>query len=268
MTDSSRLSWQKVVATVAAAAGGAAWVSAIGSAVMGLRLENARMPVESTVALMSSEHRFTIGAGALAAPLFVGLVGAISDWVLISALGMRRTAPKTWGEARTSSGWKYVERPALAMVTTVVGAGLGLVVLQPLLLWQYLAQSAAILIVVPIVFWRVERAKAAGKYRGPDERLVVFLVILFISGLIALLGEHFRSPPKFDEATITVKAGPPAIGAYVTTTANAIVLITRSADGCPTIDAVPRDQAVRIRVGPAKLEVQASERCSQDAPAL
>jgi hypothetical protein len=81
--DAKRVSWQHVVAVIAAAAGGAAWVSAVGSAVVGLRLENANLPIESVVALMSTEHRFAIGAGYLIAPLFVGLVGFVVDWLVI-----------------------------------------------------------------------------------------------------------------------------------------------------------------------------------------
>ena len=65
-------SWQQVVAAVAAAAGGAAWVSTVGSAIVGLRLESVDLPVEATVALMSAEHRFVIGAGFLVAPCSSG----------------------------------------------------------------------------------------------------------------------------------------------------------------------------------------------------
>jgi hypothetical protein len=88
--DDTSADWQHVVAVVAAAAGGAAWVSAVGSAVVGLRLENADLPVESVVALMSAEHRFTIGGGYLLAPMFVGLVGFIVDWLVLRQAECRR----------------------------------------------------------------------------------------------------------------------------------------------------------------------------------
>jgi hypothetical protein len=52
------VNWQQVVAAVAAAAGGAAWVSAVGSGVVALRLREADLPIEPVVALMSTEHRF------------------------------------------------------------------------------------------------------------------------------------------------------------------------------------------------------------------
>lgn len=150
-TDSSRLSWPQLAGAVAAAAGGAAWVSAIGSAVMGIRLANARMPVESTVALMSSEHRFAIGAGSLTAPLFVGLVGFLVDWVWIEDIRARRrramigtrkqdgpsVAGKERGKGRALLTPRRYERALLAIAATVVGALIGLVVLQPPLMGQY-----------------------------------------------------------------------------------------------------------------------------------
>ena len=65
---------------VAAAAGGAAWVSAVGSGVVALRLRQADLPIEPVVALMSAEHRFAIGAGILIAPLLAGFIGFLVDW--------------------------------------------------------------------------------------------------------------------------------------------------------------------------------------------
>jgi len=74
---------------VAAAAGGAAWISALGSAIVAQRLDSVDLPVESVVALMSPEHRFVIGAGYLVAPIFVGLVGFLA--VLSSGGWLSRT---------------------------------------------------------------------------------------------------------------------------------------------------------------------------------
>ena len=74
------LTWRQVVTAVAAAAGGAAWVSAVGSGVVALRLRQADLPIEPVVALMSAEHRFAIGAGILIAPLLAGFFGFLVDW--------------------------------------------------------------------------------------------------------------------------------------------------------------------------------------------
>lgn len=104
--------WQHVVAVVGAATGGAVWVSVVGSAVVGIRLQNAGLPVEPVVALMSAEHRFAIGAGYLVAPLVVGLVGYIADTVVIAlwppgpppqrlpAAGGERPERKAWNPKR------------------------------------------------------------------------------------------------------------------------------------------------------------------------
>ena len=81
--------WKQVLGAVAAAAGGAAWISALGSAIVAQRLDSVDLPVESVVALMSPEHRFVIGAGYLVAPIFVGLVGFLA--VLSSGGWLSRT---------------------------------------------------------------------------------------------------------------------------------------------------------------------------------
>jgi hypothetical protein len=47
-----------------------------------LRLRQADLPVEPVVALMSTEHRFAIGAGILAAPLLAASIGFLVDWLL------------------------------------------------------------------------------------------------------------------------------------------------------------------------------------------
>src|SRR5687767_6489653 len=84
---SDPLGWQSILAAVAAAAGSAAWVSAVGSGVIGARLDNAGMPVESVLALMPAEQRFAVGVGHLLAPLFVGLVGFLADLALTVRTG-------------------------------------------------------------------------------------------------------------------------------------------------------------------------------------
>jgi hypothetical protein len=79
----SGVPWEKVVAAVAGAAGGAAWVSAVGSGVVALRLRQADLPIEPVVALMSAEHRFAIGAGILILPLPAAFFGFLIDWLVV-----------------------------------------------------------------------------------------------------------------------------------------------------------------------------------------
>ena len=59
-------------------------MSAVGSGVVALRLREADLPTEPVVALMSTEHRFAIGAGILAAPLLAASIGFLADSVWAS----------------------------------------------------------------------------------------------------------------------------------------------------------------------------------------
>ena len=59
-------------------------MSTVGSGVVALRLREADLPTEPVVALMSTEHRFAIGAGILAAPLLAASIGFLADSVWAS----------------------------------------------------------------------------------------------------------------------------------------------------------------------------------------
>jgi hypothetical protein len=227
----SDLKWQQIVTAVGAAAGGAAWVSAVGSGVVALRLRQADLPIEPVVALMSVEHRFAIGAGILIAPLLAGLIGFLADWV-----GGKR-------EEDPSSRRAHRRRQVLAAGTVLGGAALVYFVLKPP--FETLAfESVAVAAAVPIGFelLRLADVKAHGFY----EHLAVFLLVLVAAGAGAILAESFGSP-SFDETEITIRDQPvPITGGYITSTEHSVVLSTR----CEVIEAVPRDQIERISVGP------------------
>ena len=130
-SNESAVSWRQVVAAVAAAAGGAAWVSAVGSGAVALRLRQADLPIEPVVALMSAEHRFAIGAGILIAPLLAGFIGFLADWKL--------------------GGDKIRKRQALAAGTILVGAGLMYFVLRPPF-ESFALECGAVAVAVPFAF--------------------------------------------------------------------------------------------------------------------
>ena len=245
----SEVSWQQIVTAVAAAAGGAAWVSAVGSGVVALRLERAHLPVEPVVALMSAEHRFALGAGLLIAPLLAGLVGFLVDW----AFAGERDG--------VGDGWRQV----LAGGTVLLGAALAFVILRPE--WEtFLAEVLAVAAAVPLAFHFLHKQRR-GRARDPhplgrpdrwsrhsfNERLVVFLTVLGAAGAGAIIAEALLRSPSFDEARVTVRAPVRAqdkfvTGGYITSTDYSIVLTTR----CEVIEAVPRDLVARITVGPGK----------------
>ena len=218
------LSWQQVVTAVAAAAGGAAWVSAVGSGVVAVRLRQADLPIEPVVALMSTEHRFAIGAGILIAPLLAGFIGFLADWA---------------GGNKVPHG----QRQALAAATVLGGGALVYLVLKPP--FETLAfECVAVAATVPLAFHFL-REEPEQRHRF-QERLAVFLSVLVAAGAGALLAESFGSP-TFDETEITIRDQPVRVtGGYITSTEHSVVLSTR----CEVIEAVPRDDIARISVGP------------------
>jgi hypothetical protein len=230
-TAESDLKWQQVVTAVAAAAGGAAWVSAVGSGVVALRLRQADLPIEPVVALMSVEHRFAIGAGILIAPLLAGFLGFLADWVG----GQREDDP--------SSVRAHRRRQALAVGTVLGGAALVYFVLQPP--FETLAfEIVAVAVAVPIGFELLRFADVTA--HGFYEHLAVFLLVLVAAGAGAIVAESFGSP-AFDKTEITIRDQPePVTGGYITSTEHSVVLSTR----CEVIEAVPRERIERISVGP------------------
>jgi Na+/proline symporter len=235
------LKWQQVVAAVAAAAGGAAWVSAVGSGVVALRLREADLPIEPVVALMSTEHRFAIGAGIIAAPLLAGSIGFLADSVLTS----KDRVTQRQGEPREDKQIRRL-RQGLAVVTVVLGLVLVYYVLKPpreTLVLQGLAVLAAVALAFELL------PDDADTRHGFKERLAIFLAVLVGAGVGAIIAESLESP-SFDEARITIRDQSVVTGGYITSTDNAVVLTTR----CEVIEAVPRDRIERISVGPGEVK--------------
>ena len=230
------MKWQQVVTAVAAAAGGAAWVSAVGSGVVALRLREADLPIEPVVALMSTEHRFAIGAGILAAPLLAASIGFLADSVWASE------------DRVTERGDKQIRRlrQGLAVITVVLGLVLVYYVLNPpreTLALEGLAVVAAVALAFELL------PDDADTRHGFKERVALFLAVLVGAGVGAIIAEGLESP-SFDEARITVRDQSVVTGGYITSTDNAVVLTTR----CEVIEAVPRDRIERISVGPGEVK--------------
>ena len=228
--------WQQVVTAVAAAAGGAAWVSAVGSGVVALRLREADLPTEPVVALMSTEHRFAIGAGILAAPLLAASIGFLADSVWASE---DRVAERKDKQIRRL-------RQGLAVVFVVLGLVLVYYVLRPpleTLALEGLAVVAAVAVALELL------PDDADTRHGFKERVAIFLAVLVGAGVGAIIAESLESP-SFDEARITIRDQSVVTGGYITSTDNAVVLTTR----CEVIEAVPRDRIERISVGPGEVK--------------
>jgi hypothetical protein len=225
--DDFELSWQQIVTAVAAAAGGAAWVSVVGSGVVALRLREAELPVEPVVALMSNEHRFAIGAGILVAPFFAGLIACIADWAL----------------AGDPDKLSHRKRQGLAVAMVISGLALAYFVLD---LAHETIVTEGVLVLIAVVL-ALSFLKNEPEIRHTfREVLVIFLAVLVAAGIGAVLAEAWRTP-SFDEVRITVHdQGRPVVGGYVTSTDHVVVVATK----CGVIEAVPRTEITRIIVGP------------------
>jgi hypothetical protein len=247
------ISWKQLVSVAAAAAGGAAWVSAVGSGVVALRLRRAGLPVEPVVALMSNEHRFAIGAGILIAPVFAGFVGFLADWVLAGELVTRphtlrqklaaRFIGVLPGRAGAGEELPHVWRQVLAAFTVIIGMALAGFMLEPP--WQTILTEGVF--VLAAVFLALQFLKPESRHTF-REQFVMFLSVLVAAGIGAVVAERWRSP-SFDDVSITAQAGTkPVTGGYITSTDQAVVVATK----CTVIEAVPRTQIVRIIVGPGR----------------
>lgn len=237
-TGQQDVKWQQVVTAVAAAAGGAAWVSAVGSGVVALRLREADLPTEPVVALMSTEHRFAIGAGILAAPLLAASIGFLADSVWASEDRVAEREDKQIQIRRLRQG--------LAVVFVVLGLVLVYYVLRPpleTLALEGLAVVAAVAVALELL------PDDADTRHGFKERVAIFLAVLVGAGVGAIIAESLESP-SFDEARITIRDQSVVTGGYITSTDNAVVLTTR----CEVIEAVPRDRIERISVGPGEVK--------------
>jgi hypothetical protein len=236
------------VTAVAAAAGGAAWVSAVGSGVVALRLREADLPIEPVVALMSTEHRFAIGAGILAAPVLAASIGFLADTVLTATDKVIQREEEARDTRETEKAAKQIRRlrQGLAVVTVVLGLVLVYYVLRPPL--ETLAlEGLAVVAAVAIAFELLP--DDADKRHGFGERIAIFLAVLVGAGIGAIVAESFETP-TFDEARITIRDKGAITGGYITSTDHAVVLSTR----CEVIEAVPRDRIERITVGPGEVE--------------
>jgi len=240
-TANSDLKWQQIVTAVAAAAGGAAWVSAVGSGIVALRLRQADLPVEPVVALMSTEHRFAIGAGILAAPLLAASIGFLADWLFTT----KDRVTQDQGEPAEDKQLRRL-RQGVGVVTVLLGLVLVYFVLRPPPVTLALEGLFVVAAVTLAFQFLPDKADKRQKFQ---ERLVVFLSVLVGAGVGAIIAESFESP-SFDEAKITIRDQSLVTGAYITSTDNAVVLSTR----CEVIEAVPRDRIERISVGPGEVK--------------
>ncbi len=153
-----------------------------------LRLREADLPTEPVVALMSTEHRFAIGAGILAAPLLAASIGFLADSVLTS-------------QDRVTQ--REDNKPPLETLAL-----------------EGLAVVAAVAVAFELL------PDDADTRHGFKERVAIFLPVLVGAGVGAIIAESLEAP-SFDEARITIRDHSVVTGGYITSTDNAVVLTTR-----------------------------------------
>jgi hypothetical protein len=219
-------SWQQVATVLAAAAGASIWVSAVGSGVVALRLARAGLPTEPVVALMSAEHRFTLGAALLIGPLIAGFVALLADRVAADVVG--------------AGGWRHV-----LVVASLVLGGAAAYFLFDAPRETFAAELVAVLVAVPAALYVVNRER--DMRHSLHEGLVIFATVLGAASCGAVVAEAEWRPPRFDRALVTRAQDAPIEAGYVTTTEHSVVL-TR----CRRVEAVPREMILSISVGPGK----------------
>jgi hypothetical protein len=245
--------WREIASVVVGAFSGAAWVSTVGSGIVGIRLSNASLPSESVVALMSAEHRFVIGAGYLIVPLLAGVIVLLVDRVLIQADHL--------------DPWRAIA----ALVLTILGYGAAFYLMKERH-GELVVQCIATLLILGAIV-----ALSGHSFLMVHQAVIAFLATLVIVGTIALAFEK-RRPPVFEHITITLKDSPSSATSakdegpnleslyYVTTTESSIVTI--SLTHCQRIVVVPRDNVTRIEVGPTRVRVLPSNDCRSAREAM
>jgi hypothetical protein len=200
------------LAIVGAVAGGAAWVSVVGSFILAARLQPLGVPPGPTVSLVPTEHRFVVGLGFLAAPLIAAVVAYL---VLLYVRPQDGTEDERLNPPGASPRGLFAVCSVAAVGGAVVGA---------------LSDSAsswgtAVLVVLPFVaaflIYHAVRRTAGWMQAG----LALFAGVAAYAGLMALVYEAGRDT-RLDIAALVRKDGTVVTGFYVSKTDTAVYLVT------------------------------------------
>jgi len=201
--------WRPVLAIAGAVVGGAAWIAALGSAVMWLRLDRVDASPAPTVALLPTDYRLLLGARYLLVPLVLALLG------LVVILLLRRD-----DDERHTLNERGTWPRGLVPVLVVLGLFGDYAVTK-----SGLSDDDKFWLIAVIVVAAFATLGAVWRVRGFLLGVLLMLgCILVFSGGIALLFEALRSP-KFDIGVITGKDGSALGGFYLAQTDDSVLLI-------------------------------------------
>jgi hypothetical protein len=221
--------WRPVLAIAGVVVGGAAWIAALGSAVMWLRLDRVDVSPGPTVALLPADYRVVLGARYLVVPLVLALLGLV-----VILLLRRDDDPRhTFNERGT---WPRGLVPFLVVLGlfgdyAVIQSGLS----DDDKFWLIAVIVAAAFATLAAV-WRVR-----GFLLGA---LLMFACILVFSGGIALLFEALRTP-KLDIGVVARKDGTALGGFYLAQTDDSVLIIAAELPSGRRLTSVRSGELVR-----------------------
>ncbi len=206
------MSWKPILAVIGSVAGGAAWVSVVGSVVMAERLSSAGVAPSSAVSLVPVEHRFVVGMRFLAIPLLIAVVVFLA---LYFARDRDHGPDDENVPGREPRGARSIlgALAAAGLILTCAFADGTAPVAQALL--------GALSLGVPLLIWFA--VKRCGGFT--EAGVIIFVAVAFAAGLGAYLYERGRDP-RMELAVAAEKSGATTGGYYLTKTGDSVYLIT------------------------------------------
>lgn len=223
-----------IVATFATLAATGAWLVALGSAVMWVRLDSIDVPPAPTVAQLPTDLRLVIGARYLVLPLAAALLALLALFIARNWASDRR-AENAWDQTPLAYGGVAGGLAAGGVVAVVLMSASpvgGLVML-------------AVLVLFLGATWRLMLAVTG----FPEGVLVLFFSVLITGGLLALVAEATTSP-RLDIAVVEREDETALGGFYLGSNEERVMLVGAAVPGGQGLNVVEDQAAGRLPVPP------------------
>jgi hypothetical protein len=208
-TDKS-MPWAPIIALIGGAAGGAAWVSIVGGAVLAARLHQAGVPTSPSVALVPQQLTVVIGLRFLVLPIGFALLAFAAIFVESRIRATSNPAGQAPYSAYFSCGLWFV-------IGTVVAIASSSLDFPGQLILVALSIVGPLMAVVAIYATRGLTSAA----------VVMFTTVLLISGVGAFVYEYFRAA-RLDIAVVELDNQATTSGFYLAEAPDAVILVTAS----------------------------------------
>jgi hypothetical protein len=201
--------WQPLLAVIGALAAGSAWIAALGTAVMALRLNRVGVPPSPSVSLLPTDLRVVLGVRYLLIPVGMALVG----FVVLLLLRKDGDGPRNKNEKNK------VPRGLFWILAVLFVVGTCAVAASDLDSWQ------RVLLVVGCALAAGATYAAVWRVSGLGQGALVYLAaVLVFSGLLSLAFEAMKDP-KLDVGVVVRKDGKSAVGGFYVARSDSSVLM-------------------------------------------